>query len=96
LDQEKAPTPSWVGAVLVGFPFVGVFAVALALLARALGYRPQSGDLQITTIIAIVIGTRFVIAFQERFQKPSRLVLILSGLSWAVLLTLLLTRVLAD
>lgn len=80
----------------MGFPFIAVFAAALALLGRLFGYRPQKDELQITTVIAIAIGTQVFLSFQKRLQRPSKLLLILSGVCWTLLAVLALTGVLRD
>jgi len=79
-------------ALVVGFPLVAVFAVALALLVRAFGYHPARGDLELTSVVAIVIGTRLIILFRDQLGTPSRLLLTLSTLGYLLIMALIWAR----
>jgi len=79
-------------AVLVGFPFVLVIALALTLLFYAFGYRPAHGGARIPSIIAIVVGTQLIFAFQEQLSRPSKRIVYASLACWGLLLLVFLAR----
>jgi hypothetical protein len=91
-DVEAKPKPNMLRAVLVGFPFVGALGLTLALLFYALGYRHDQRTARITSIIAIVIGTQLIFAFQEQLSRPSRRLRYASLACWGVLLLAFLAR----
>lgn len=76
----------------MGLPLMAVLAVALALLFRAFGYRPARGDLEVTSVVVIVIGTRLIILFRDQLSTPSRLLLTLSALGYLIIAALILAR----
>ncbi len=92
IEGDAKPTRSMGLAVLVGFPFVGVIALALTLLFYAFGYRPVQGGARIPSIIAIVVGTQLIFAFQGQLSRPSKRIVYASLASWGLLLMAFLAR----
>jgi len=68
--SPKPRPPKILIVVLVGFPFVAVFALALTGIFYVFGYRYHPGALPIPSLIAVVVGTPFVVGLRER-ARPS-------------------------
>jgi hypothetical protein len=91
IEGDAKPTRSMGLAVLLGFPFVGVIALALTLLFYAFGYRPAQG-VRIPSIIAILVGTQLIFAFQAQLSRPSKRIVYASLACWGLLLMAFLAR----
>jgi len=79
--------------LLVGMPFVCVFALALHALFYMAGYRYHPGRLPIPTLAAVIVGTRVLVTLREKWSTPSRRVWYAALISWAVLAVALWARV---
>ena len=84
--NESSPKSKRMGlAVLVGFPFVALLALALHGIFYAFGYRYAPGRIPIASLIGIVIGTRLLFAFQEHLSQPSRRLVYVSVAAYGLL-----------
>ena len=93
IEGEVKPKRNWLLAALVGFPFVAVLGLTLHFAFYALGYRYNPGRVPIPSIIGIVVGTRLVIAFEERLGRPSKRIVYASLACWGLLALVFLARV---
>jgi hypothetical protein len=82
-EKPSAKQFPWGGLILLGLPLVLAGGVLLTFLFHAVGIHQRQGP-ALSSLIAIVVGTRLVLSFQDAFRNPSRR-LIICGILAAVL-----------
>jgi len=91
-SESSAPTSSATpGLVLLGVPMVLACGVVLTFLFHAVGIRQRSGP-ALSSLITIIVGTRVLFAFRDKFRNPSNRLLIAGGLSLVFVATILWAR----
>src|SRR5262245_25622324 len=95
-SAEKAPVKQfpWGGLILLGLPLVFAGGVILTFLLHAVGIHQREGP-ALSSLIAIIVGTRVTLAHQDSFRNPSRR-LIICGILAAVLVVIVVSLRLAD
>src|SRR5882672_4011557 len=86
-QEPKVQSPQFnvIAVILVGLPFVCVFALLLYALFYVAGYRYRPGRLPIPSLLAVVVGTQLLIAFRDKWSQPSTRVWYAALIAWAVL-----------
>jgi hypothetical protein len=91
-SESSAPTRSATpGLVLLGLPIVLACGVVLTFLFHAVGIRQRSGP-ALSSLITIIVGTRMLFVFQDRFRNPSGRLLIAGMVSFVVVAVIIWAR----